>query len=225
MLYSSAVRQRVVTVAIDAARAHQDGLTSWGDFNLSTGGMCARFVRQVYERALDLNAFDWEYAAPSARDMATRLRHDVRQIPAISREPGDVLQIGSGYPGHVAIYVGEVDGILSIAENTSDASRGNPRKAGTKLTPWTDVSSRVTGVFRLCASIPAATYGIVITLEGSDGARVLSRNGRMDGDVCVVPIREVWEALGGTVTDHRADLGKVCLTIGRPYITGTPSER
>ncbi len=208
---------QTVDYAIEAARAHQRGDTSiaYGEgaarqvLNLVQGGMCARFVRQVHETSLGLLPFSWEFAAPCARDMVTRMRHDGKLINTGDRRPGDVLQIGTGYPGHVAIYVGDVDGVECIAENTSDQVRGNPRAAGTKLTPWSTLSSRVTGVFRLCVVADAdEPDGIKLVLQSGDEATVLTTGGMLVGDTLLVPAREVGEALGYTVTDHTQDQRK-----------------
>jgi len=205
-LYELSVRGAVVATAVAAAKAHQNGETSvsFGQgvsrqvFDLARGGMCARFVRQVYETALGLAPFTWQFAAPCARDMATMMRHAGVLIQTDDREPGDVVQIGTGYPGHIAIFVGE-DG---IAENTSDATRGNPRAAGTKLTPWSAVASRVTGVFRLCAVADEEPEGIKLVLQQGDKATLLTAGGVLVGDTLMVPAREVGEALGYTVTYH-----------------------
>ena len=209
MMDSAEVRQKVVQNALAAAKSHQRGETRWGEFDLAKGGMCARFVRQVYEKSLGIDPFAWEFAAPSARDMATKLRHAGLLIPTGDREPGDVVQIGTGYPGHVAIYVGEVEGAECIAENASDASRGNPRAAGTKLTPWSAVASRVTGVFRLCAVADEEPAGIKLVLQKGDEATLLTANGLLAGDTVMVPARDVGSALGYTVTDHIKAQGKV----------------
>lgn len=207
------VRQAVVRHALAAARAHQRGETSTRigtqTFNLAAGGMCARFVRQCYETALGIAPFGWKFAAPSARDMATKLRYAGLLIQTGDRHPGDVVQIGEGYPGHIAIYVGDIDGVESIAENTSDATRGNPRVQGTKLTPWSAVASRVTGVFRLCALSDEEPTGIKLVLQDGDKATVLTDEGILVDGTLMVSARNVGEALGHTVTDHIKTQGKV----------------
>jgi hypothetical protein len=217
---TAGTRTRVVRHALAAARAHQRKETSiaFGQdnsrqvFDLTRGGMCARFVRQVYETALGLAPFTWQFAAPCARDMATMMRHAGVLIQTGDREPGDVVQIGTGYPGHIAVYVGEVDGVECIAENTSDATRGNPRDGGTKLTPWSAVASRVTGVFRICAVADEEPEGIKLILQQGDKATLLTAGGVLVGDTLMVPAREVGEALGYTVTDHVRDQRKAYLT-------------
>ena len=108
-------------------------------------------MRQVYETACGLRPFSWRYAAPSALEMCARLEADAHKVSGERLVPGDILGINrnSGQYGHIGIYVGSVDGVQTIAENTSSTVRGNPRRAGTKLTPHADIAHRVTGVYRL----------------------------------------------------------------------------
>jgi hypothetical protein len=165
---------RIVDNALTAARAHQQGRTKlvMGTGNrqtidLSTGGYCARFVRQIVEVSkrtgkLDENgnelygvpAMSWEFRRANARLMERALRdaglYKGRTLD--NAAPGDIVGINKPpwvSVGHIAIYVGEVDGVPCIAENTSVAGRGNPRVKGTKLTPWAAVAKRVTGIYRL----------------------------------------------------------------------------
>lgn len=157
--YTQDIIDRVVEYALRAARASQRGEAtvrlgagdSAQDLLLRQGGYCARFVRQVYETACGLRPFSWRYAAPSALEMCARLEADGHAVSADRLVPGDILGINrnSGKYGHIAVYVGRVDGVETIAENTSSTVRGNPRRAGTKLTPHTDIAHRVTGVYRL----------------------------------------------------------------------------
>jgi hypothetical protein len=150
---------RVVSHAMAAVKASQEGKTSiyLGDgptaqrLELKRGGYCARFVRQVFETACGMGDGKWKYAAGSALEMCEKLAADGHTVGNHSLVPGDIIGINrnSGQYGHIALYVGEVGGKDCIAENTSSASRGNPRSAGTKLTPLSDVIERVTGVYRL----------------------------------------------------------------------------
>ena len=209
------IRTRVVRHALTAARCHKSGKTSLclGEgqgrqvLDLEQGGMCARFVRQVYETALELAPFTWEFAAPCARDMATRMRQAGRLIDSAEREPGDVLQIGSGYPGHVAVYVGEVNGVESLVENTSDQSRGVPRVAGTKLTPWKSVAGRVTGVFRL---LELETQAVRISM--ADGRQMAV--GELRGGLVWAPVRALCEGLGHRVEAKRDEGGVMWVEVG-----------
>ncbi|NMC34940.1 MAG: hypothetical protein GYA36_21170 [Veillonellaceae bacterium] len=207
MRYTAAHVRRVIEIATQAARARQNGQSnitlgsgaSAQRLDLNRGGYCARFVRQVHEIACGLSDGGWEYAAGTATDMCDRLRAGGRQVDPATMRPGDILGINrnSGTYGHIAIYVG--DG--QIAENTSSATRGNPRSPGTKLTPLADVADRVTGCYRL-----AEAYVIVQRESGE----VLTRRGEIRGDELWVPAREVLEAMGvERITDHLRDEGKV----------------
>jgi hypothetical protein len=160
--------QKVVKNALAAARASQAGETTVaiGDgvtaqrFALREGGYCARFVRQVFETACALKGHTWRFGAASALEMCEAMRAVGRKVGIISVSdlmPGDVVGINrnSGQYGHIAIYVGLVESVPTIAENTSSATRGNPRRPGTKLTPYADIAARVTGVYRLRAALQA----------------------------------------------------------------------
>lgn len=131
--------------------------------DLRERGMCAKFVRQVHETACGFRPFSWAYAAPNAQVMCRQLAAANHAIPARRSAdllPGDIIGVGnSAPPGHVCLYVGEVGGVATVAENTSSGTRGNPRSPGTKLTPYADIAPRVDGVYRLrwmTAEEPAA---------------------------------------------------------------------
>jgi hypothetical protein len=155
---------RVVSHAMAAVTASQDGKDSiyLGDgptgqkLDLKRGGYCARFVRQIYETACGIGEGAWKYAAGSALEMCDKLAAAGNTVGNHSLVAGDIIGINrnSGQYGHIAIYVGQVNGKDCIAENTSSATRGNPRSAGTKLTPLSDVIDRVTGVYRLLYGVP-----------------------------------------------------------------------
>lgn len=152
---------RIVDYALAAARAHRNGSRSITlgkaypqGFDLATGGYCARFVRQVSECALGIIPMTWEFRRANARLMERALRDAGLYVGRTLADaaPGDV--VGVNKPpwvavGHIGIYVGEVDGVPMIAENTSVAGRGKPRVKGTKLTPWSVLAKRVTGLYRL----------------------------------------------------------------------------
>jgi len=156
-----ALADRIVDYALTAARAHAKGSRSLvlgkahpQSFDLATGGYCARFVRQVVETASDEIPFAWDYARANARLMERALRAAGFYVGRTldNAAPGDVVGINKPpwvRVGHIAIYVGDVDGEPMIAENTSVAGRGKPRVKGTKLTPWEVVAKRVTGIYRL----------------------------------------------------------------------------
>ena len=197
--YTQGLIDAVVKTALAAAKASRDGKSSivLGDgkaaqgFALKAGGYCARFVRQVYETACGLAPFSWAYAAQTARQMTVSLEAAGHRVNDQSLVPGDIIGIhrDSGKYGHIAIYVGKVNGVATIAENTSSRNRGNPLTAGTKLTPYADVADRVTGVYRLLADVPAPKW---------PGFRSFLQVGRAWKEI--VPVSN---------GDHRADQGKV----------------
>jgi len=195
----------VVGVAIYAARASAQGHSTieYGHkgtmqtFHLKQGGYCARFVRQVYETACGFEPHSWSYAAADARGITAKLAADGHEVTDGSLLPGDIIGIHkrSGEFGHIAIYVGRIDGQDMIAENTSSRFRGKPRRAGTKLTRYEDIAHRVTGVYRLLdlAAKPKSK------LEG------LYVNGKRVGEMrnvegtAYAPVRALAEALGARV--------------------------
>jgi hypothetical protein len=154
-------------------------------FDLDTGGYCARFVRICHESALAIGDQEWSYRAANAVQMEARLRSASTQINR--PVPGCIVALnrGTGGNGHIALYVG--DGI--IAENTSSASRGNPRAAGTKLTPLALVESRVTGYYL------AVPRGSGLRVLGPTGAAI-ECDATDDRGTTVVALRPLAEALG-----------------------------
>jgi len=85
-----------------------------------------------------------------------------------------------------------------IAENTSSNTRGTPRQAGTKLTPYADIAGRVTEVYRL------AEPGITIVRHSAKAGDVtLTTDARLiDGRVWA-PVREMGVGLGFRVDASR----------------------
>ena len=229
-MYSTDQIGRVVGFAVAAARAHQAGKKStelgegdtrqelyvgaiWNPKKKVYKGYCARFVRQVYETACRFEEGSWRYAADTALDMCRHLEDAGHSIPQTKMLPGDIIGINrnSGQYGHIAIYVGEIDGKETIAENTSSARRGNPLSPGAKLTPFADIAARVTGVYRLgsiAQDAPEPQDGVKLILTGSTDAKVLTERGQIIGESLYVPAREVCQALGYTVTPH-LEQGKV----------------
>lgn len=144
MIYTAAQMRKVVSRAMAAVQARQAGHTEYiaggQTFVLNVGGYCDRFVRQVVQSALGLAS--WEYAAASAYDtLALMAAHALPVGTAISQlHPGDIIG-WTGYPGHIAIFVGDYyDGRKLIAENCS-SRRGDPNAPGTKCTRLQDCRS------------------------------------------------------------------------------------
>ena len=150
MAYSADMMRKVVARALEVANIAQtdpykqrvklDGF----DFDLLTGGRCQEFVRECFESALGWPARSWAYAAPSAKVALQRMTRDGFRVTGPPRK-GDVIGHCSGTYGHIAIVVDA----KTCAENTSSARRGNPMRAGTKLTPLADMPG-ITHVIRFC---------------------------------------------------------------------------
>ena len=119
--------------------------------------------------------------------------------------PGDIIGLNkqSHWAGHIGIFIG--GGLF--AENTSSSSRGDPRAAGTKISPISAVLSELSGYFR-----PFESDSIRLILQKADGPYVIACNLKVEGGVSRVDLRAVAEALGFEVTDHLQDQGKVYLT-------------
>lgn len=153
-VYMERERRAVLTVALQAVGARGDGSNteavigtggSKQNFDLDKGGMCCRFVRQVFEVALRLVPHSWPYRGDTAKATLSKLR--AYRVPIAKRQPGDVLGC-PGDPGHIAIYVGDAygDGRELVAENTISTRRGYPKAAGTKVSSWDDFAGQHSSV-------------------------------------------------------------------------------
>jgi hypothetical protein len=133
-----AYRDDVADVAYAAAIAHmKQGQLTYRPFHdaelmyLQARGYCARFVRQCHEAAMQLPAFEWEFARANARDMEEALRgHEC----IISRGAVVAMNGTSHRNGHIGIYLGAVPGFTGnqIVHNTSSTSWG----PGTVITAY-----------------------------------------------------------------------------------------
>lgn len=154
--YTAVQRKAVISRAIAAVNARVEGRSTFTmggqTFELDKGGWCNRFIRQVFETALGMEAFTWRFGALKA--YLTLKKLEAYRIPLRSRRPGDILGIEGnplfGFCGHIMLYLGrEFDPHKElVAENTS-ATRGYPRKPGTKVTSYATVRARITGCYRL----------------------------------------------------------------------------
>ena len=156
------VNKRVYEIAMAAVKASQEGKSSFTPKNTTTpqkfdlveGGYCLRFVRQVFETALNIAPKAWKYSYAKAKDALRAMYKDGKQCgdkttSTDDLKVGDIIGITTGVYGHIGIYMGKINGIAMVAENTSSASRGKPMRAGTKLTPYALLKQRVTGIHRL----------------------------------------------------------------------------
>jgi len=217
MSYTRAIMSRVVEVAKAAAKAHAAGARTYTAhqhadgtgvsqvMDLVTGGMCNRFVRQCFEVALGIPEQTWVYRAGRAVWTLDSLDAAGKGV-GDAMQPGDIVGIHTGKFGHIAIYVGAG----MVAENTSSNTRGMPRQAGTKVTPYSALAERVTGIYRL------AEPGILVTLRTLAPApevRVTDKARIIDGRAWA-PVREMAQGLGLRVdasqlaTDDRIVLSK-----------------
>jgi len=139
--YTKKQRSNVLDVAMSAVEARIEGRSTYTRggqvFKLNEPGMCARFVRQVFEVGVGLGEGDWPFASGSAKEMIAKLAEAGYEVNPEALRPGDILGHTNGKYGHVAVYVGmyygEKDGRLLVAENTSWTG-GMPEKPGTKIT-------------------------------------------------------------------------------------------
>ena len=155
--------------AVDASQGGSKAIYQGGNgvrqrFNLREGGMCLRFVRQVFEVGCGFSEQSWDYKSLRANWTLDKLRKDGHKLdldlndmnPVHDLLPGDIVGKKFGLNGHIMLYVGVVKGVPCVAENTSASNRGNPKRAGTKLTKWSEIYDRdrngkadITGIYRL----------------------------------------------------------------------------
>jgi len=205
-MYSREAISNVIRIAKAAATEHQKGNDSYlathedgggvsQRMNLAEGGMCNRFVRQCYEVGLGIAQQTWPYRAGRAIWTIDSLEAAGLGIgPGLESDllPGDIVGIHTGKSGHIAIYVG--DG--TVAENTISATRGKPRKAGTKLTPYADLADRVTDIFRLADTAIRVVWKSSVPGVGD---RLVTSDAKLIGGRAWAPVREMGVGLGFSV--------------------------
>jgi hypothetical protein len=216
-----ATKADVAKIALQAARQHQSGDETWTHngftFDLAEGGWCARFVMMCYECAMGLEEGSWQFREPSARTMERALRS--AGYTTARPQPGDIVGLNNqGYwAGHTAIYLGMVDGVESIAENTSSSNRGNPMREGTKLTPLDDVRHELTAFYA-----PPLGEEPVAAGYAQGPIKVVLGDEHVDGwltDHAIVGVRALADMLGYDVADHIPGDRSVVLT---KRVTVTP---
>ena len=120
------------------------GLLHYGQvtINLRDTAMCARFVREVHESALQSAEYTWAWRGANAREVEWLLRRAGKRIDKADAEPGDIVAFNwhtSCAWGHIGLWKGgEHD---EYWENTSSTSRG-PGFVTSRLTQigWNRVS-------------------------------------------------------------------------------------
>lgn len=206
----ASLRARVVAIAKRVARAREDGLeqiTINGiSFEPKESGYCAEFVREVYEAAAGLPAHTWPYRAPSAREMEKKLKAAGQQIPAVQRQPGDIVAFNRLWPGrwgHVAIYLGrDARGQDLVAEDG---------KRGIAINPIGGRAAHISGWYSV---LPPEAGGYsdgpvkVVLLPES---HVVGCDAHLEGGRVRCDLRPLAEKLGYEVHDHIAQQRKVYL--------------
>lgn len=196
-----------------AARVRGDTETTLNGvtFDLETGGMCSRFVRQCHQAAgLPTDAFGC-----CAHTSGQHLKGAGKQLSTLVR--GAVMVFSNSGPAcsscgqavwHIGIYLGNG----RVAENTSSGKRGEPRPAGTKISALSDIDpdgSRLWGLFSVTNIKPDAYRDRPITVKVLD----VPYTGFLEGgtsylgstaDAAPMPVR-VLEKGGFVVYDHIPD--------------------
>lgn len=202
-------RDRAVDCALRVTQAAIDGKSAmlYRDFtfDLLRGGRCQEFVRECVEAGNKWAPHSWEFGdnEPSAKVASRNMRKAGYDLPkGALLVPGDILtherggRKGGGY-GHIGMFVGVVDGISTVCENTSSGSRGNPKRPGTKRTPLRDFTYDY--AFRF---IKLTAVGVFV-----NGQQVHPHVLLLDGKA-YVPRRIVAYKLGAVVepVSHRASM-------------------
>jgi len=189
--------QKAVQCALRVTQAAIDGyqqLTVAGHvFDLRTGGMCQKFVRQCVEAGNGWPAHTWQFGDDEGSAKVALAHMDAagfRLPPGALLVPGDIVGHRRGSFGHIGLFVGVIDGTQTVCENTSSGKRGNPRRPGTKRTPLKDFGAYE--AYRLAK--PQAT-GVFVNGKPVHPVALL-----IDGR-CYVPRRKTAEALGASVED------------------------
>ena len=137
--YTSKQRDKVIGRAMAAVEARQAGQTAYKAggqiFGLEAGGLCNRFIRQVFETALGLPEQSWTFRGATAKETLRQLAAAGYEVHMDDLQAGDILGHTAGKFGHIALYLGQPypDGRHLVAENTSWTG-GFPEKPGTKIT-------------------------------------------------------------------------------------------
>lgn len=156
MLNAVECAKKVTQVAINGAPWAIVGVHH---FDLLAKGRCQETVREFIEAGNGWGKNTWEFGndEPSAKVALQHMDAAGLRLPdGAQLYPGDIVGNRNGSYGHIGLYIGVIDGVPTVAENTSSASRGKPRRAGTKRTPLVDfkpaecyrlVQSDAAGVF------------------------------------------------------------------------------
>jgi len=188
--------QKAVQTALRVTQAAIDGehpiIIAGHCFNLRVGGMCQMFVRQCIEAGNGWAPHTWEFGddEPSARAALAHMDAAGYRLPAHTLlVPGDIVGHRRGQHGHIGLFVGMIDGVPTVAENTSSGTRGNPRRPGTKRTPLKDFIGAGIEAYRVAKPQAAGVF--------VNGKPVYPVALLVDGR-CYVPVTKTAQALDAT---------------------------
>ncbi len=126
------------TVTAHAIKGDKSVFINGHEFDLLAKGRCQENVREFFEAGNGWSPNDWEFGndEPSAKVALMHMDQAGLRLPRGAQlYPGDIVGNRDGKHGHIGLYIGVIDGVPTVAENTSSAARGTPRRAGTKRTP------------------------------------------------------------------------------------------
>lgn len=195
--YTQGQMGKVVSTALTVTKAAIDGEeiiwlgtgAARHEFNLVLGGRCQELVRECFEAANNWKPTSWRYAKPNARQALAAMVADGHRLPNDALlHPGDVLGHTDLPHGHIGIYVGSINGVETVCENTISGKRGTPRRPGTKRTPLS--AFRYAHAMRFA---PVKATGVFV-----NGKHVWSEL-VLIGNRCYVPRRLTAQALGADI--------------------------
>lgn len=184
------------------------GLLRYGRvvFDLTDVAMCARFVRECYEAALQTAEYTWAWRGASAREVEWKLRRAGKAVAREDMRPGDIVAFNWGTDcvwGHIGVALGNNEVALNrktYAENTSSTRRG----PGFVISTFAEIGyHRLSGVYRV---LPTERELKIVLLPESE---IIACNPRVEKGVTRVDARALANALGYTTYDHIGDQLKV----------------
>ena len=185
---------RRIARAVVAARVSGHGSVNIDKqtFDLTETGMCLKFVRQCEEAAAGQAPHEWRFDSRYATWADYGLR--AAGLETADHESADVVCFNRGKsrsdtPGHIGIYLG----MGLVAENTSSGTRGNPRRAGTKITTLEEIGVGRAMFFR---TVPVAVVPkLTVTVDG----KPVDIGAWQDEGITYSHLRRTVEALGWDV--------------------------
>jgi hypothetical protein len=189
--------QKAVQCALRVTQAAIDGLgqiiVAGHVFDLRATGRCQETVREFVEAGNGWAPHTWEFGDDEGSAKVALAHMDAAgfRLPSDALlVPGDIVGHRRGAFGHIGLFVGVVDGVPTVAENTSSGKRGNPRRPGTKRTPLNDFTGAGIEAYRL---VKPERVGVFVNGKQVHPIALLF------GNTCYVPRRKTAEALGATL--------------------------